>query len=216
VGTQCKVTETGNGGALTTTYAVDGGSSSSSAPTVVIGSTQKVVTVTNTFVQTGGNITVTLRVTKVLSGNTTVPNGTKFVVHVVCTGGASVDQNLTFTYPDLGPLSITTQIDSLDQLSCTVTETDTGGVQLLGYRVDGGALNNAPPTVVLDIDNPTHSVIVDNDPHTEVLGASATRGTLPFTGSSLPQTLTFLAAALLGIGTVALAVSERRRRGLSS
>ncbi len=85
-------------------------------------------------------------------------------------------------------------------------------IRLVGYSVDGGAVNTTPPVVVLNNANPTRAVTVHNDPHVEVLGTSATSGTLPFTGSQLPRALTFLAATLLAIGAIALALSERRRR----
>jgi hypothetical protein len=208
VGTQCSVTETGAGGALSTTYSVNGATPVTTAPTVTIGSTTQLVTITNTFVQTGGNITITLNVSKVVSGNGPVSNGTQFVVHVTCTGAASVNQDLVFTYPALTPLAITTQIDSLGSLSCTVTETGKGGATLVGYSVDGGANQVNPPTVVLDNGHTVRSVKVENDPTIQVLAAT----TLPFTGSDLLPLL-YGALGLIGVGGVLLLLVGRRRPG---
>jgi uncharacterized protein DUF5979 len=210
-GTLCTVTETGKGGAISTTYSVNGGSSSTSAPTATISATQtQVVTVTNAFVETGGNITVTLNVNKILSGPGPVTNGTTYVVHVACSGAATVNQDLSFVYPTLSPLSITMQIDSLGSLSCVVTETGKGGATLLGYSVDGGAFNANPPTVVLDNGHANRRVTVENDPTIQVLGAT----TLPFTGSGLTMLLIGGGTALGALGALALLLGGRRRRGV--
>src|SRR6185295_4663844 len=163
-GTQCTVTETSDGGATTVTYSPDGGTPADAPTVTIVANEQASVAVTNTFVETEGNITVTLNVSKTLTGGNAVPNGTQFVLHVVCTGGTNVDQLVTLTYPNLGPTAIVRQINSLASLSCTVTETGNGGAVLVGYSVDGGANQTTPPTVVLNNANPVHSVAAENTP----------------------------------------------------
>lgn len=166
---------------------------------------------TTTQPQVGGNITVRLDVDKEIVGNRQPAENTKFIVNVLCEGATVVDQDLTFTYSTgLGVQSIIRQIPS-GTLTCTVTETDTGGSLLDGYKVNAGDLQDGA-TVDLDGVHPSATVTVVNDPSggIQVAGTSVT-GALALTGSE-SGTLLKSAAALVGIGVAALLVTRRRRR----
>ncbi|MEX0664707.1 MAG: DUF5979 domain-containing protein [Acidimicrobiia bacterium] len=203
VGTSCTITEPDNGGADSVNI--------TGSPAVITADTNQDVDVENTFIEVGGDFTVRLDVDKQVVGSVAPAIGTQFVVHVSCTGDATVEEDLTFTYPNgLGVQSITEQIPSLGDLTCTVTETDPGGVILQGYKIDGGALQQGAPTIVLDLNRTNAGVTVVNDPSkgTEVGGSSVT--VLPFTGSTT-EILLKSAVWLLIIGAVAWLVTRRRR-----
>ena len=200
VGTSCSVTESVNGGAIDTVI--------TGSPAVIVALTVSEVTVENVFNEVAGDITVTLNVDKVLIGNINPQEGTTFTVHVSCVGDATVEKDLTFTYSSgLGVQSISEQIPTLGELTCTVTETNTGGTILEGYKIDGGSIQDGAPVVVLDLDRSSASVTVVNDPGS-VGGSSAT---LPSTGSDT-ATLIKLAALLLVVGAAALLLTRRWRR----
>jgi hypothetical protein len=150
-------------------------------------------------------------VDKQVVGNLNPPNGTQFVVNVTCTGDAAVNQNLTFTYPNgLGVQSVIAQIPTTGSITCTVTETEPGGVILEGYKINGGSIQGGAPVIVLNIGNPDDAVTVVNDPSNEIeVGGIST--TLPFTGATT-DILLKSAAWLLVVGLIALAVTRRRRR----
>ena len=208
-GSTCTITETADGGADSVVITPNNG------VVTITANTQSEVTVTNTFIEVGGDITVRLDVDKQVVGSTNPANGTQFVVHVSCTGDATVEQDLTFTYPNgLGVQSITRQIPADGELICTVTETNPGGVILEGYKIDGGAIQSSAPTIVLNVDRPQAGVTVVNDPSNEVEvgGISAVRGVLPLTGSSTTEILLKTAAWLLVIGGLAWFVAKRRRK----
>ena len=175
--------------------------------------TNQAVDVENTFIEVGGDITVRLDVDKSVIGNVNPPNGTQFVVNVTCTGDAAVNQNLTFTYPNgLGVQSVIAQIPTNGSITCTVTETDPGGVILEGYKINGGATQQGAPVIVLNLSNPDDAVTVVNDPSNEIeVGGISVTNALPFTGSAT-DILLKSAAWLLVVGLIALAVTRRRRR----
>ncbi|HEU5301125.1 MAG TPA: DUF5979 domain-containing protein, partial [Acidimicrobiia bacterium] len=207
-GTQCTVTETGQGGASSVVI--------TGSPAAIVTGQVAQVTVTNTFISVGGNITVRLDVDKQVFGSVSPPDNTQYVVNVSCTGATTVNENLTFTYPNgLGVQSITRQISSLGALNCTVSETGEGQGVLLGYEVDGGAIQAAAPVVDLNINRPSASVRVVNDPTSgiQVAGISVTGATASLASTGADSG--FLLAgggALLGIGIAALLGTRRRRR----
>jgi hypothetical protein len=166
-----------------------------------------ICTFTNALIETGGDIAVQLDVDKQLLGTTQPASGTAYTVHVSCTGDATVEEDLTFTYPNgLGVQSITEQIDSLGEFSCTVTETNPGGATLVGYKTDGGGVQQGAPTIVLSANRTNASVTVVNDPTIEVGGITV----LPFTGSATAILLK-TAVWLLVLGGVAWLITRRRR-----
>jgi hypothetical protein len=208
VGSICTVTETAQGGAdlVTYTYPDNGGTNA-----VITTDPTKNVTVNNIYV--AAEIAVQLNVSKVLTANRTVPDGTQFIMHVTCTGGASVDKDLTFTAPNLGAQSIVVNMDSLATLSCTITETGKAGTTLVGYSVDGGAnQGTAQVTVTIDLAHPSRSVAVEDDPGGGIqVGGIQVKGisTLPFTGTDIYM-LVLLATGLLSFGLL-LVIAGRRR-----
>ncbi|HEX9506582.1 MAG TPA: DUF5979 domain-containing protein, partial [Acidimicrobiia bacterium] len=227
-GTQCTVTETGNGGASSTTYAVNGGSASSSAPTVTIaGESTKTVKVTNTF--DPGSLTVT----KSVVGNA---GSSTFTVAVDCPG-TTFDRTLVFdatgTLTSGGPLPITGIPNST---VCTVTETNAGGASSTTYAVNGGSASASAPTVTI-VSDQTQSVAITNNfvtitfipppptivsgrvvfavpPAVEVAGTSAVQvaGALAFTGSPFTAGFTLAGGGLMIVGALMLAVGRRRKR----
>jgi hypothetical protein len=215
-GTQCTVTETAKPATATlVSYDPHGPGGVTDPPTLTVGENGSVVgvTITNSYPQVGGEVLVTLDVNKEIVGNTVPANGATFKVHVVCTGiSANVDETLSFTYPGgLGVQSISRQIPSDEELSCTVTETDTGGETLVGYKIDGGAVEGAAPTIVLNLERSRAGVTVVNDPTVEVEGA-VVLGQLPFTGGSVGWTVP-AGLLLLLVGGALLLITRRREQG---
>ena len=205
-GTVCEVEETGNGGATSVTYAVNGGSDSATVPTptIVSGETQTVA-VTNTFVEVGGEFSGRVNIEKKITG---VPpaEGTQFVVNVSCTGPTvSVDEDVTLTYSSQLTGSVAFDAPSDETVTCTVTEKDPlGGAVSASIGPNNGV-------VVVTVEAPVADVVVTNhygEPPVEVQGLVVT-DTLPFTGSST-DVLLKSGAWLLGIGGVFLLVSWTR------
>ncbi len=210
--TQCTVTETAKPAAATLVSYVPNGGSATTPPQITVGDgTTVAVTVTNSYPNVGGEILVTLNVAKEVVGSATPAAGTTYTVHVVCEGALDVDETLTFTYPDgLGTQALTEQIPSDEALSCTVTETDTGGATLLGYRIDQGA-TGPDSTVVLDIDRDAADITVVNDPTVTVAGVSVSSaaGQLPFTGGGIDWKLPVGIVLVIGGALLVLLVRKR-------
>ncbi len=145
-GTQCTVTETGDGGASSVGYSVDGGTASASAPTVTINNAeQSDVAITNTFTATPAP--GSLGVTKTVVG--TAPSGTIFTVGVNCDDNAF---DTTLTFDATGALtSANSPITGIPAgTQCTVTETGTGAATATGYAVDGaGTFSASAPNVTI-------------------------------------------------------------------
>jgi hypothetical protein len=209
VGTSCTITETDDGGADSVVI--------TGSPAVIVADTNQTVDVENTFIEVGGIITARLDVDKEVVGTVTPAATTQFVVHVSCTGDATVEEDLTFTYPGgLGVQSITEQIPTLGSLTCTVTETGPGGVILDGYKIDGGAIQQSAPVIVLDLGRLSARVTVVNDPSNEIeVGGISVTDVLPFTGSATAILLKS-AVWLLVIGGAAYLVGRRRREALQA
>jgi hypothetical protein len=214
VDTECTVEETENSGATLVEYALDGGASSMDPPTVTIGESLQLVTVTNFF--PSSTATGVITVEKAVEG--TPPAGASYEVHVTCTDGT--DETLTF-----GAEGGTDEITGIQipegGTECTVEETGDGGAAQVSY-------SPADPTFTLTLEEPIGDVLITNafdDP--QVLGTTATRGqapegvietvggtatgTLPFTGSTTAGLLK-AAVWLLVIGSGALLVAGWRRK----
>ena len=156
-GTQCSVTETGTGGATSTTYTVNGGSPSTSPPTVTISSTtQQAVAITNTY-------TGSLTVSKSVVG--TPPEGSSFTVSVACPASGTPLSGFpkTLTFDSTGALtSGTLPVTGIPVgTQCSVTETDAGGASSTLYSVNGGSTSSSPPTVTINATT-QQSVAVSN------------------------------------------------------
>ncbi|HEV2311082.1 MAG TPA: DUF5979 domain-containing protein, partial [Acidimicrobiia bacterium] len=211
-GTQCSVTETGTGGASTTTYTVNGGSPWANPPTVTISSTaQQSVAITNTY-------TGSLTVSKTVVG--TPPEGSTFTVSVACPASRTPLSGFpkTLTFNSSGTLtSGTLPITGIPAgTQCSVTETGTGGATSTTYAVNGGSSSSNPPTVVIS-SSTERSVAVTNT-YTGSLtvsknvfgnapgGATFTVSVAcPASGTPLsgfPKTLTFNSSGTLPRGTL--------------
>ena len=157
LGTQCSVTETGDGGADLVTYDPNGGMSTD-PPTVAIMTEGETVTVTvtNTFDQEVGQ----LDVAKVVSGAGSPAPGATFTIDVDC-DDTEFDETLTFD--DDGLLqSGTSPITGIPLgTQCSVTESGTGGADSVTYDPNGGTAAD-PPTVTIDTEGETVTVTVTN------------------------------------------------------
>lgn len=200
VGTNCDVVETENGGATLVIYDPSGSEGEADPPTVFVGETVQLVTVTNFF--PGGEATGSVDVTKTVEG--TPPEGATYQVRVFCTDGT--DETLQFG-ADGGTQSVT---GILIPGSCTVEEPGQGGASSVTYTP-------RDTTFDLTIESPERDLTVTNvfDPQViSVAGAQATRtgtGALAFTGSPI-ATLALAATFLLATGAVLIAVGRRRGR----
>ena len=211
----CSVSETNKGTtpagwSLVVSYDPADGANDNSASQTVDDEESPSFTVTNSYSEVGGETTVSLSVEKAIQGDDPQV-GTTYVVHVTCTGDATFDKDLTFTYPDLDAQSVVLEPDANippdGSVKCTVAETE-GGV-LLGYQINGGTLQDAVVDLELNTEQTKAWVVtVVNDPgHTEVSGAVASQ-TLPFTGGRGGWLLP-VGALLVAAGASLLLVTRR-------
>jgi Domain of unknown function (DUF5979) len=215
VGTQCTVTETGDGGADAVTYNPGG----ANPPTVTIVGNQTVtVTVTNTF--NLDQVVGSLDVLKVVTGPGDPDPGATFTIEVDCDDDAfdttlvfDASGNLTSGTSPITGIPVGTQ--------CTVTETGDGGADGVTYN-PGGA---SPPTVTI-VGNQTVTVTVTNnfietgpggvDNPPENPGGPGTVPTV-VPGNAVPlartgaETGTLVALAILLVGSGLVVLTIRRR-----
>lgn len=187
VPTTCTVTETGNGGAASVTYAVTSGSTTASSATAnMTDGNTTTVTITNHF--NPPPPPGALEVDKVVSGSGAGTGG-PFVVDVNCGGSHTT---LTFTgsgTQTVSPIAAGT--------SCTVTETSSSGATSVSYTVGNGAPGATPPSVVIG-SGQTATVTVTNTftpAGAPVLGISKSAdpvsGTVVHRGDTITYTLDY-------------------------
>jgi len=210
-GAECTVEETDNGGATSVAYDPNGGTPADPPTVPVVANETVLVTITNTFVEVGGEFTGSVNVAKAIKGNPP-PEGTQFVINVRCIGPTvDVDEDITLVYSSQLDGSVSFQAPSAETVACTVTERDP-----LGGAIEASiAPNNGE--VTLTVTAPSANVVVTNrygDPQVEVGGITVTRGgtgQLPFTGGPIGDVVK-AAAALLAMGAGLWLLARGRRR----
>lgn len=214
-GAECTVEETDDGGATSVAYDPDGGTPSDPPTVTIVAEEVALVTVTNTFVEVGGDFTGSVNVAKAIEGNPP-PEGTQFVINVRCIGPTvDVDEDITLVYSSQLDGSVSFQAPSAESVQCTVTERDP-----LGGAIEASISPNNG-VVTLSVSAPAANVVVTNkygDPQVEVGGVTVTRGgtgQLPFTGGAINDVVK-AAAVLLAVGAGLWLLARGRRRVTST
>ncbi len=150
VGTQCTVTETGDGGADGVSYSPNGGTPAD-APTVTITESVTVtVTVTNTFSGDPRTPAGAIDVSKVVAGSGTPDPAATFTIEVDCEND-NFDETLVFDATGTLISGTSLQTDLPVGMQCTVTETGTGGADTVAYFPDGGSPADPPTVTIRDL-----------------------------------------------------------------